>query len=103
MANNPFTAIDNSVWNLDDGETGLRCFNCNHTPQDADEIATYPSGNCPSCGQGWSSTSPDRAGVMLTMPFDPDNLVNLDELADADPSGTEEGSEAADPAPSEAP
>jgi len=44
------------------------CANCNNEVDTAEEIASYPNGNCPQCGNPWTGSEKLSTMIQVTVP-----------------------------------
>tara|TARA_R110000751_G_scaffold36567_2_gene89257 strand:- start:5617 stop:5772 length:156 start_codon:yes stop_codon:yes gene_type:complete len=42
--------------------------NCENAVDTPEEIASYPDGNCPDCGQGWTGNERKSTTIQVTVP-----------------------------------
>lgn len=46
----------------------VSCATCSNEVDTPEEIASYPAGNCPQCGNPWTGTETKSTKIMVTMP-----------------------------------
>ena len=46
----------------------VHCVNCNNAVDTPEEVATYPGGNCPDCGEPWTGSEKRSTMIEVTMP-----------------------------------
>jgi uncharacterized paraquat-inducible protein A len=44
------------------------CTNCDNIVDTPEELLSYPSGNCPQCGNPWTGAEPHNVEITVTMP-----------------------------------
>jgi len=60
---------DGSRWNPATTEDRLQCGNCDNLVVTPEEIASYPDGACPNCGESWTvETSKFHTRILVTAP-----------------------------------
>ena len=47
---------DGSRWKPSTSSDTVECVNCNNAVDTPEEIASYPDGNCPDCGESWTGS-----------------------------------------------
>ena len=60
------TMPDGGRWKPATSEDKLQCHNCNNLVDTPEEVASYPEGNCPDCGESWTGETKlyqQRCGV----------------------------------------
>lgn len=46
----------------------VHCVNCNNAVDTPEEIASYPDGNCPDCGNAWTGAEARSTSIVVTAP-----------------------------------
>lgn len=46
----------------------VHCVSCENAVDTPEEIASYPSGNCPDCGESWTGSERRSTTIVVTMP-----------------------------------
>ena len=46
----------------------VKCSNCDNLVDTPEEIASYPSGNCPHCGNSWTGKESKSVQIKVTVP-----------------------------------
>jgi predicted RNA-binding Zn-ribbon protein involved in translation (DUF1610 family) len=46
----------------------VECVNCGNQVDTPEEVATYPSGNCPDCGNSWTGSEKRSTIIQVTAP-----------------------------------
>lgn len=59
---------DGSRWKPSTSSDTVECVNCNNAVDTPEEIASYPDGNCPDCGQSWTGSEKRSTIIIVTMP-----------------------------------
>ena len=59
---------DGSKWSPASSVDKIECHNCANEVDTPEEIASYPSGNCPDCGQSWLGTEKQSTAISVTAP-----------------------------------
>jgi len=57
-----------SKWKPSTSSDTVHCVNCENAVDTPEEIATYPDGNCPDCGQSWTGEERRSTSIMVTAP-----------------------------------
>ena len=68
MSDSIITMLDGSTWrpsSSTDMGHGVNCDNAGDTPE---EVASYPDGNCPDCGESWTGTEKRSTNIRVTAP-----------------------------------
>ena len=68
MTDTIITMQDGSRWKPASSSDTVHCVNCGNAVDEPEEIASYPSGNCPNCGQSWTGGEQRSTAVMVTAP-----------------------------------
>jgi len=59
---------DGSRWKPSTSTDVVECANCNNAVDTPEEIASYPDGNCPECGESWTGSEKRNTTITVTMP-----------------------------------
>jgi predicted RNA-binding Zn-ribbon protein involved in translation (DUF1610 family) len=67
---------DQTILKMDDGSEWLpatsvdmvHCVTCNNAVDTPEEVATYPDGNCPDCGNPWTGGEARSTTITVTAP-----------------------------------
>ena len=46
----------------------VHCVNCSNAVDTPEEILSYPSGNCPDCGEPWTGAERRSTSIQVTAP-----------------------------------
>ena len=57
-----------SKWKPSTSSDTVHGENCENAVDTPEEIATYPDGNCPDCGQSWTGKERRSTSIMVTAP-----------------------------------
>jgi len=68
MTDTIITMNDGSSWRPSTSSDTLHCGNCPNIVDTPEEIASYPNGNCPDCGQPWTGVERRNTSISVTMP-----------------------------------
>ena len=59
---------DGSRWKPSTSSDTVECVNCDNAVDIPEEIASYPDGNCPDCGEPWTGSEKRSTTIVVTMP-----------------------------------
>jgi len=59
---------DGSRWKPSTSSDTVHCVNCNNAVDTPEEVASYPNGNCPDCGQSWTGAERRSTKIIVTAP-----------------------------------
>lgn len=59
---------DGSKWKPSTSFDTVHCSNCNNAVDTPAEVASYPNGNCPDCGQNWLGEERRSTKILVTAP-----------------------------------
>ena len=59
---------DGSRWKPSTSSDTVHCINCGNLVDTPEEIASYPDGNCPDCGESWTGSEKRSTTIVVTMP-----------------------------------
>jgi predicted RNA-binding Zn-ribbon protein involved in translation (DUF1610 family) len=57
-----------SRWKPASSSDTVHCKNCNNAVDTPEEIASYPTGNCPDCGEAWTGAENRSTSILVTAP-----------------------------------
>ena len=57
-----------SKWLPSSSSDTVHCMNCGNAVDTPEEIATYPTGICPDCGESWTGAERKDVAITVTMP-----------------------------------
>ena len=57
-----------SKWKPSTSSDTVHCSYCGNVVDTPEEIASYPNGNCPNCGNAWLGSEKRSTSVMVTAP-----------------------------------
>jgi predicted RNA-binding Zn-ribbon protein involved in translation (DUF1610 family) len=55
-------------WKPSTSSDTVHCVSCTNAVDTPEEIASYPSGNCPDCGEPWTGSERRSTTIVVTMP-----------------------------------
>ena len=61
------TMADGSKWKPSTSQDLIHCTNCGNAVDTPEEILSYPSGNCPDCGNSWTGDESKSTIIQVTM------------------------------------
>jgi len=62
------TMPDGSKWLPSSSSDTVYCVNCGNAVDTPEEVATYPNGNCPDCGESWTGAEQKDTAITVTAP-----------------------------------
>ena len=65
---NIITMPNGSRWKPSSSSDTVNCESCGNAVDTPEEIASYPSGNCPDCGEAWTGSERRSTTITVTMP-----------------------------------
>jgi len=65
MSDTIITMADGSKWKPSTSSDTVHCVNCDNAVDTPEEIATYPTGNCPDCGESWTGKERRRTSITV--------------------------------------
>ena len=68
MTDQILTMRDGSRWKPSTSSDTVHCVNCDNAVDTPEEVASYPNGNCPDCGQSWTGGERRSTTIGVTMP-----------------------------------
>ena len=63
-----FTMDDGSKWKPSTSRDLIHCANCGNAVDTPEEVLSYPTGNCPDCGNSWTGDESRSTIIQVTMP-----------------------------------
>lgn len=55
-------------WKPSTSSDTVHCVSCDNAVDTPEEIATYPTGNCPQCGNPWTGRERRSTSIIVTAP-----------------------------------
>ena len=68
MSDTIITMSDGSTWKPATSVDVVSCASCENKVNTPEEIASYPDGNCPDCGESWTGTEERSTNIKVTAP-----------------------------------
>ena len=68
MTDTIITMPDGSRWKPSSSSDTVHCVNCENVVDTPEEVASYPNGNCPDCGQSWTGAEKRSTKITVTAP-----------------------------------
>lgn len=68
MTDTILTMPDGSRWKPSSSSDTVHCVNCENVVDTPEEVASYPDGNCPNCGQSWTGAEKRSTKITVTAP-----------------------------------
>ncbi len=65
---NIITMPDGSKWRPSTSVDTVSCASCPNEVDTPEEIASYPDGNCPDCGNAWTGSEKRSTLIQVTVP-----------------------------------
>lgn len=62
------TMSDGSKWRPSSSRDVVQCATCDNEVDTPEEVASYPDGNCPDCGNPWTGSEKRSTTITVTMP-----------------------------------
>jgi predicted RNA-binding Zn-ribbon protein involved in translation (DUF1610 family) len=59
---------DGSQWLPSTSKEHVKCSSCDNLVDTPEEVASFPDGNCPDCGNSWTGTEARGTVIYVTMP-----------------------------------
>lgn len=59
---------DGTRWKPSSSSDTVHCINCDNAVDTPEEIASYPDGNCPDCGELWTGSERRSTTIIVTAP-----------------------------------
>lgn len=57
-----------SMWHPSSSTDVVKCATCENLVDTPEEVASYPAGNCPSCGEKWTGSETRSTTITVTAP-----------------------------------
>jgi len=68
MSDTILTMANGSKWKPSTSSDTVHCVNCDNAVDTPEEIASYPTGNCPDCGESWTGKERRSTSITVTAP-----------------------------------
>jgi DNA-directed RNA polymerase subunit RPC12/RpoP len=68
MTDQIITMPDGTQWKPSTSSDTVHCMNCENAVDTPEEIASYPDGKCPDCGQSWTGNERKSTTIQVTVP-----------------------------------
>ena len=68
MTDTVITLEDGSKWHPSSSKDTVSCANCENEVDTPAEIASYPDGKCPDCGENWTGSESRSTNIQVTAP-----------------------------------
>ena len=68
MSQDHLTVVDGVRYLPATSEDVVSCANCGNDVDTPEELASYPSGSCPECGNSWTGTETKSTTNRVTVP-----------------------------------
>ena len=68
MSDTIITLPDGSTWRPSSSKDTVSCVNCENEVDTLEEIASYPDGKCPDCGENWTGSESRSTNIQVTAP-----------------------------------
>jgi DNA-directed RNA polymerase subunit RPC12/RpoP len=68
MSNQIIQMPNGTQWKPSTSSDTVHCMNCENAVDTPEEIASYPDGNCPDCGQSWTGNERKSTTIQVTVP-----------------------------------
>jgi predicted RNA-binding Zn-ribbon protein involved in translation (DUF1610 family) len=68
MSDTIITMADGSKWKPSTSSDTVHCVSCENAVDTPEEIASYPDGNCPNCGNTWTGSEKRSTRIVVTAP-----------------------------------
>jgi len=62
------TMADGSKWLPSSSSDTVHCVSCGNAVNTPEEVATYPNGSCPDCGESWTGAEQKDTAIIVTAP-----------------------------------
>ncbi len=59
---------DGTRWKPSTSRDMVHCVNCENAVDTPEELLSYPSGNCPDCGESWTGSERRSTSIVVTAP-----------------------------------
>ena len=68
MSDTVINMPDGSKWSPSTSTDVVQCENCGNLVDTPAEIASYPDGDCPDCGEAWTGSEVRTTTITVTAP-----------------------------------
>jgi predicted RNA-binding Zn-ribbon protein involved in translation (DUF1610 family) len=68
MTDTIITMPNGSRWKPSTSQNLIHCASCDNAVDTPEEIASYPNGNCPQCGNSWTGSEAKGVRISVTSP-----------------------------------
>ena len=68
MSETIITMSNGSRWRPSTSQDLIHCASCDNAVDTPEEIASYPNGNCPNCGNAWTGCEAKGIRISVTAP-----------------------------------
>ena len=68
MSDTILTMANGSQWKPSTSQDLIHCASCDNAVDTSEEIASYPDGNCPECGNNWTGSEAKGVRISVTAP-----------------------------------
>ena len=68
MSETILTMANGSKWKPSTSSDTVHCVSCDNAVDTPEEIASYPNGNCPDCGESWTGSEKRSTSITVTSP-----------------------------------
>ncbi len=68
MSDTIITMADGSKWKPSTSSATVHCVNCDNAVDTPAEVARYPHGKCPDCGESWTGAERRSTSITVTAP-----------------------------------
>ena len=68
MSETIITMSNGSRWRPSTSQDLIHCASCDNAVDTPEEIASYPNGNCPNCGNAWTGSEAQGIRISVTAP-----------------------------------
>tara|TARA_B100001094_G_scaffold77398_1_gene73739 strand:+ start:4269 stop:4496 length:228 start_codon:yes stop_codon:yes gene_type:complete len=68
MSDTVINMPDGSKWSPSSSTDVVKCANCGNEVDTPAEIASYPDGDCPDCGEAWTGSEVRKTTISVTAP-----------------------------------
>ena len=62
------TMPNGSTWRPSSSTDMVHCASCDNAVDTPEEVASYPDGNCPDCGESWTGSEKRSTNIRVTAP-----------------------------------
>ena len=68
MNDTVITMQDGGQWAPATSKDIIHCASCENAVDTPEEVASYPNGNCPDCGNPWTGSEGKGISILVTAP-----------------------------------